>query len=309
MKEKNFQDLEINSADVVQIETKKIQVQRRMTTNIVPCDKLSNHPFNIPADKYAFILQNRAKCGCCETKNVVTPYWLDLCDGYIDLSPLNSFHREILFSAISAYEQGFKFLTISMMFDNLTGNAEKRHIYKEQYTAIREAIDKLGFTRITVDLEPLFKAMPKYKENYTGEARLVGTLLPCRYFDAEINGQKTFVMELLGESPLMTVARLKKQVLTYDTTPLAIANQKNTPLIITVKNYLLRRIELIKRGLNTSILLDTIYSECGITDKWKKQDVRKVIEDTLKSFKANDMIKDFKFKRQGRAYRSIAILT
>ncbi|MBR0032036.1 MAG: hypothetical protein IJP61_07100 [Treponema sp.] len=294
-------------------EKKKVQIQRRLKKHIVPCDKLSNHPFNYSTDEYADILEYRDQCGCVEIikkgKKVVTPYWLELVEGYVDLSPLNAFHREVLFSVISAYEQGFRFITFRTALHNLTGGNQK-YIRKEQYTAIKQAIDKLGFTRIEIDLAPLFKAMPKYKDNYTGEARIVGTLLPCRYFNAEINGQKTLAIELLGESPLMTVAKLKKQILTYDTTPLAISGQNNTPQVITIKNYLLRRINLIERGLNSSILLDTIYAECGLAnaDKWQKQDSRKILVDVLKSLKADGVIQNFEFKRDGRAYRSIKII-
>ena len=293
-------------------EKKKFQIQRRMKKLVVPCDKLSNHMFNYSADEYADILEYRDKCGCVEIvkkgKKVVTPYWLELVEGYVDLSPLNAFHREILFSAISAYEQGFRIITFSTTLHSLTGGNQTR-VRNEQYAAIRGAFDKLGFTRIEIDLAPLFKAMPKYKANYTGEARLVGTLLPCRYFDAEINGQKTLAIELLGESPLMTVAKLKKQILTYDAEPLNIAEQNNTPIVITVKNFLLRRIKLIERGLNPSILLDTIYAECGLADadKWKKQDFRKIITDILNSFKTVGVIKNFEFEKQGRAYRNIKI--
>lgn len=291
---------------------KKFQIQRRMKKLVVPCDKLSNHMFNYSADEYADILEYRDKCSCVETvkkgKKVVTPYWLELVEGYENYLPPNAFDREVLFSAISAYEQGFRVITFSTTLHNLTGGNQTR-VRNEQYAAIRGAFDKLGFTRIEIDLAPLFKAMPKYKANYTGEARLVGILLPCRYFDAEINGQKTLAIELLGESPLMTVAKLKKQVITYDAEPLNIAEQNNTPTVITVKNFLLRRIKLIERGLNSFILLDTIYAECGLADatKRQRQEIRKAITDILSSFKADGVIKNFEFKKQGRAYRSIKI--
>ena len=284
-----------------------------MKKRVVPCDKLSNHPFNMPADTYAFFLQGNTALKCVESvnngKKIITPYWLELAEGYFDLSPLNSFDREVLFALISAYEQGFRVGTISTTLDALTGGSEKRHVYKEQYAAIKQAIDKLSCTRIKVDLAPLFKAMPKYQENYTGKAELVGMLLPCRYLEAEINGQESLTIELLGESPLMTVAKLKKQVMTYDATPLAIAGQYNSPTVITVKNWLLRRIHSINRGLNSSILLNTLYDECGLADadNGKKRDVRKIITDILFSFKEDGVIQDFEFQKQDKIYRTIKI--
>lgn len=291
----------------------KFQIQRRMKKFIVPCDKLSNHPFNIPADAYAFFLQSNTAIKCVEAvkkgKEIITPYWLELAEGYFDLSPLNSFDREVLFACISAFEQGIRVGTISTTLDSLTGGTEKYRVYKEQYAAIKQAIDKLSCTRIKVDLAPLFKAMPKYRANYTGKAELAGMLLPCRYLEAEINGQETLTIELLGESPLMTVAKLKQQVMTYDAAPLAVADQNNTPTVITVKNWLLRRIHSIKRGMNSSILLKTLYAECGLADanNGKKRDVRKVVADILSSFKADGVIQDFEFEKQGNVYRAIKI--
>ena len=302
-----------------QDEPKKFQIQNRMKKLIVPCDKLSNHMWNYSAEEYADIIKHRDRCECVEGtdkkgKVVVTPYWLGLVDDCVDLSPLNAFHREVLFHAISAYEQGFRIITISMTLDSLSGGAEKRHVCKEQYEVIKDAFKKLATTSITINLAPLINAYPNYKKRLTGAAELTSPILPCKILDAEINGQKTLTVKILDESPLMTVAKLKKQVLTYDATPLAIPNQKNTPQIITVKNYLLRRIKLMKssrkeKGLNNSILFKTIYENCGLADadKWQKQDTRKIIVDTLTGFKNDGVIKNFEIEKSGGSYRSIKI--
>lgn len=301
---------------------KKFQIQRRMNRLVAPCDKLSQIIFEFSADEYADILENHDQCGCVEGikkgKKVVTPYWLELIEDYSDKLPPDAFTREVLFHAMNFYEQGFNFFTFSMALDSLTGGEEKRNIYNEQYAAIKRAIDKLGFTRIKIDLAPLFKAFPKYAANFKGDrdrAEIVGTILPMKYLETEINGQKTLAVKLLDESPLMTYAKLKKQLLTYDTSPLAISGQRNTPQVITVKNYLLRRINLMqsakrKKGLSPIILFETLYKNCGLTDASNsiKQNVRKEITDILSSFKADGVIKNFEFEKQDGAYRSIKII-
>ena len=211
------------------------------------------------------------------------------------------------------FEQGIRIITPSMILDSMTGGEEKRNVYREQYAAIKAALDKLGFTRIEIDLAPLFAAYPKYAANFKGDlkcAKLVGILLPMKYLEIEINGQKELAIALLDESPLMTYAKLKKRLLKYDLTPLALKGQRNTPQVITVKNWLLRRIELIKqRKQNSSILFKTLYEECGLADatKRQKQETRKVIGDILNSFKADGVIHNFEFEKQGRAYRNIKI--
>lgn len=305
------------------LKTEKPQVQQRVKKIIAPCDKLSQIVFECSAEEYADIIDNHRRCGCVEGykkgNKVSTKYWLELVEDYKDKLPLDAFHREVLFHAMSLYEQGFEYFTISMAFDSLTGGEEKRHVYKEQYAEIKAAINKLGFTRIEIDLTDLLKAFPKYaanskrkrKDNPDDRARIVGCLLPMKYVETEINGQKALIVKVLDESPLMTYAKLKNQILTYDATPLAISGQHNTPQVITIKNYLLRRIELIKqRNLNSSILFETLYKNCGLADAAKniKQNARREIADILNSFKANGVIQNFEFERQGTAYRSIKIM-
>ena len=293
---------------------KNFQIQLRTRKKIVPCDRLSQTFFKTPPEKYAGILEQRYKGGCKEDKEgkIITPYWLKLVEGYADKLPPDAFTREVLFDAISAYEQGIRVITISTTLDSLTGGVEKRHVSKEQYEALRAAFDKLAFTRIEIDLAPSFKAYPNWRRNYSGELKLIGTLLPCRFLEGEINGQKTFAIELLAESPLMTVAKAKKQLITYDASPLAIAGQNNTPQVITVKNYLLRRIKLIiERGLNSSIEFKTLYENCGLANASDsvKRNARKEIVDILNSFKADGVIQNYEIKRLGRAYQSITITT
>ena len=296
------------------LEEKKVQIQRRIKKLVVPCDKLTNGLFNFPPEEYADIITNRDKCGCLEDvkrgKRIITPYWLELVGEYESLLPPNPFDREVLFACISAYEQGYQVITFSMVLDTLTGGVEKYRVHKEQYAAIRDAFNKLMSLRIEIDLEPLLKAFPKYKANHTGEMRLVGTLLPCKYVEGKINGQKTLTVKLLDESPLMTVAKIKRQILDYDADALAIAEQNNTPTVITLKNWLLRRIKLIDHGLNSSILLDSLYAECGLADAAdsSKFNARKAISDILSAFKAEGVIRDFEIERQGRYYRAIKII-
>ena len=296
--------------------SKSCQVQQRPTKLTVPCDKLSKIIFTISRDEYAGIIENHEVCYCSEGvkkgEKVETPFWLKHVKDYKDKLPPDGFTRAVLFHAMNFLERGFKFFTFSMVFDSLNGGEEKRHICKEQYDAIKRAIDNLGFTLITIDLKPLLEACPKYAANFKGDlkrAEIVGCLLPMKYAEIEINGQKTLAVKLLDESPLMTYAKLKNQVMTYDISPLAIPGQKNTPQVMTIKNYLLRRIELARqrKGIRPIILFDTLYKNCGLADASDstKQNARKIIVDTLKAFVSDGVIKNFEFERQDGTYRAI----
>ena len=301
-------------------EKKSAQIQRRMNKLVVPCDKLSSLPFTLSAEEYHDAI-NGAEMGCLEkraTKTrpaVITPYWLEQAAECTDLKPLEPFHREVLFACISAYEQGYNYVSFSMALDALSGSEEKRHIYDEQLAAIKAAVKKLRNVSITVDLAPLFKAMPKYRKNHVGKATLTGYLLPCNVLEVELNGQKTIAVELIAESPLMTVAKAKNHILSYNVKPLQIPNQNNTPRVITIKNWLLRRIKRskvsrAKGGLNNTVKFDSFYKECGLFEASDstKRNARKIFFDTLDAIKAEGVIKGYDIKREGNKYESITIL-
>ena len=304
------------------------QVQERIKELKIPVDKLSCCLWDHTDAEFADIVNNRRQCGCLEGlvkgKQVVTPYFLSLIEDYADLSALNPWHREILFHAINLYANGYNLITISMTYDSMTGGAENRHLQQNtaRFEAIKAAIKKLAFTGIRIDLEPLIANYPKYRANYKrycpkdsakkGKAELMGTLLPAQILDEEsaVNGQKTFAVKILGDSPLMILARIKQQIMHYNTEPLAIDGQKGTVQVVVIKNYLLRRIELMKqRRMSRSIVFTTLYKECGLGDaeKWQKQDARKVVEETLEAFKAAGVIKDFQIERKAGKYRAIKI--
>lgn len=296
----------------------KKQIQTRMKKLIVPIDKLSNDLFKLPAEFYARILNGESmkikERFKDNGKEVFTEYWLKLAGGFLDKSPLEPFHREVLFAFLSAYEQDYDTVTFKMTFNTLTGT-DKSHMCKNQFEALNEAVKKLQSIRITIDATTLFEAEPKYKARYgKGSAKLTGYLLPCEIVEAEINGrEKTLAVKLLGESPLMRLAKAKAQIVSYDNAPLAIFKQFNTPLVMTIKNWLLRRIhttksERRKRGLNPSILFSTLYAECGIKDKpLEKKRSRERIFEILDAFKIKGVIAGYSVEREGNNYRSIRL--
>ena len=298
----------------------KVQIQRRLKKARVPVDKLTQRVFGegdnigLTVDEYIAMIRDGEYCFCNEKirgKDVETPFRLELEEGFKNELPPDPFTREVLFSAISAYEDGLNTMTISMTLDALTGGEEKHKIQKRQFEEIHAAFKRLAFTGITVKLTPLLEACPTYRKNYHRDGTLTGALLPCKFLGGEVNGKKALVIKMLDESPLMTVARMKKQIMTYDLEPLAIKGQKNTPQIMTIKNYLLRRIELMKqRNQTPSIKFNTLYKNCGLADASDstKQNARKIIVDTLKAFVSDGVIKDFEFVSElGRKYQRIKI--
>ena len=310
-------------------EKKKFQIQRRVKKIVSPNDKLSKTLFNLPAGEYADVIQNGRRDYVTEKiirgKKIKTYFWLGIIGvsegeeipthfkvegiGTVNICrPLNEYDRDVFVACISAQETGFEGITVDSLFRVITGDDKKQPTPAEK-TAILESIGKLLITAITIDFSEAREKMKKYD---SVPKRLVGAILPCKYLDGvEVNGRKTAIIKFLDESPLITIARAKKQIISYPAALRDIPNQNNTPLVIMIKSYVIRRVEeIIQHNMTPTITFADVFNHCGLTeaDKWQKQDARKVIAAIFETLKTNGKIKNFEFERDGNIYRAIKII-
>lgn len=301
------------------------RIRRKTTKMIVPCDKLSQIIWNWTPEEFAEYVGKSLKNECLEGKDkfgneIVTPYWLGNAGDYADLSPLTAFQREILFYVISLQEQGCKKILVTETSEGVTGDERGRALYDEIY----DAFEKLAFRWIEVDLTPLLKARPSYKNRYNGkrdngEWKLKSPLLPCRFLKHKDKNSRSVGIELLAESPLMIIAQMKRQVLTYDAAPLAIANQNHTERVTVINQWLLRNVEMRKRGHldSNKILLkpdpkkptETFYVGIGLADgtKRQKQQAREDAAKFLNHLKEEKVIRGWSWEMDGTTYRAIIL--
>ena len=113
------------------------------------------------------------------------------------------------------------------------------------------------------DVDNSLKAM-KYVDK-KGKKLILGkyTLVSARVLDAKVNGQPVDdVICFKYSCPLFDIANLKYQVIRYPHEPLNAPNQNNTPLVISLKKYVMRRILEIKlnKQLTPTITLRTFSS-------------------------------------------------
>ena len=137
----------------------------------------------------------------------------------------------------------------------------------------------------------------------------------------------------MRRTPLLDVAKLKGQFVTCDAALLDVPNTKNTELVLKLKGYLLRRVLQIvgsydnhkkhfrgkskdgkniyrkARELEKTILLDTLFAQCGLSDadRGKKRDARSIIEKIMNHFKAEKIISDWHFEKESGKFRAIKI--
>lgn len=279
---------------------------------IVPNFKLAKVTANQSHENYGKLLEGTTR-GVVEKRktkkrdNVITTYTLTNADGYDNTEPIDETDRAVLSVCCSAYEAGLRYMTLGMIIRGLTGKTRENHngtVNPDQRDTIIHSLQKLMSTIITIDLTDTNK-----KLHYKGEKKITSTLLPAKYITTIINGQPIEdVIYFLDESPYLTIAKSRKQLLTYDANLLDVPNQKNTPLVITLKNYAMNRIQEIKlHHMTPTLTLDDIFKKCRIENSSRdtKMNARNSIEKFFAHLQDKGEIKSFEWTKKGNKFYSL----
>ena len=170
-----------------------------------------------------------------------------------------------------------------------------------------QAIDKLMFTAYDPDIIDAFEKL-NYDDG-TAEKIVKAPLLPCKRGEKTINGQKADVIYFTDESPLLKIAQLKNQILRYDVSLLDVPNQNNTPLVISIKNYILRRVvEIKKHKMTPALTFDDIFKKARITgkDNKAKSRAREYIEEFFKHLQTKGVIKSFEWSKKRNKFYGVS---
>ena len=291
--------------------TRKTNTQ---TTNKIdrlrlPNDKVAKRATDCTADEYARSLQDDRALGALEVElpRTVSYFKFAHVEGFDDMTPLNFRDRYILSACVAAYESGLRALSLNQICRAVMGDKSNRHVPARLREAVLESLKKMMGVRITID----FTETRKLKGYKKLPARIHGVVLPCRIVEDElINGQRADMVYLSEESPLMTCARLKGQVLTIDSAILAVPNLRNTPCVMDLKGYVTFRVlEIVRHKMTPSITFADVFAKCGLKDAVAsvKQDARATILKTIESLKEKGEIGGFEVIRRG-AYHSVRLL-
>ncbi len=234
-------------------------------------------------------------------------------EGYENDSPLSEFDRAVLGVLISEYDIGNRYTTVNIIHRALIGKVGVQNavMRKNQKTAIVNSVIKLMGT--VVDFSGVNDSLKEmnYADKDGNEITLrASNLLLADIIDAKINGQ---VMEgvifFKANSPLFDIADAKSQIIRYPHTLLNVPHQNNTPLVITLKKYVTRRICEIKihKNLTPTITFDDVFKKCKLksADKHKQLDARNTIIKFFEHLKAQKFITDFQVKKHGNSIHRI----
>lgn len=278
-------------------------------------DKETKILFNQDSKEFLELINGTTKGGIIEKRKhgkkggkVISGYTLTTLSGFTFIAPLDEYDRDVLNVFVTEYENGAEYITLAAVQRALSGkNCESdkvSRINKNQDTRLKQAIDKL----MACQYDP--EIMDAYTElNYEGaESVEKASILPCERLKKRIGGKVIEVIHLLGQSPLHKLASIKKQILTYDADLLDVPNQNNTPLVIMLKNYTLRRVlECINHKLTPTLTFDDIFKKCRISDAHLevKRRAREYLEKFFAHLQDKKVIKSSGFTKKGRTFYSI----
>ena len=224
---------------------------------------------------------------------------------------LGQFDNDVANVCISEWEAGNRYVTYGTIYRTLTGKVgdSEANPSKDQLAKIKHSLKKL----MNIQLEIRFHDAAEKLGYNNGKKRTVKNyIIPAQFVECTVNGQKTTVIELTEESPLLTVARMKNnQIISYDVELLNIPKQKNTPLNIELKHYAIRRvIETIAhpRQLTPSITFVDVLEKCRITDadNKKKHRVRETLKKVFEHLVNCGVIDSYQVNKKAGVFHSIS---
>ena len=241
---------------------------------------------------------------------VITVYRISNADGFDNTDPLNEFDYAVLSVCISYLADGTLHITPAMIYRGLTGKESKGGKGKmtiEQRDAILNSIKKLMSTIIEIDESETNPAL-----NYGKDRAPItcSAILPARFVKKTVNGQDASVIYFDRESPLMIIARDRKQLLIYDVSLLDVPSVQNSWMNIMLKNYGLRRIAESKahpKQMASTLTFHDTFEKCLIenTHAEIKRRAREVMVKLFEHLQAKGYIKSFELTKKANAFYSI----
>lgn len=193
------------------------------------------------------------------------------------LAKLNAYDKTVLNAVCSIYFAGNTFTSVNAIFKVMNGNTT-REPKEEQKKKILASLEKLNNIVIYIDFSDEVKN--KYitlkdaeKDERVKDLHVKDRLIQYREIDAvTTKGRQVRAIQIFAEPILMTYSKMKarQEIMTIPADMLNIESISLTDYVIVLKEYLAKEITQIKKGArnNSLILFDTIFNECGLTDKY-----------------------------------------
>lgn len=220
------------------------------------------------------------------------------------------YDRAVHNAVCSIWEAGNEYLTPNQVYRCMNGLTKGEYVTPQRVGAVTKSIDKARRIYTKIDYRDEAKAWNEKIDKFIVE----DTILSAQKVTLEAGGEEVTGYKINTKPILYEYAQVSKQIITVPSKLLNIQGILNsTPEITVLKEYLIRRIEVMKHKRNKTqsnkILFTAIYNELELTDpdKYKTNRLRAHTKTLLQNYKKNKYIKDFKFYKKGRSFHGIEI--
>ena len=282
---------------------------------LVPNFKLCKVIYSLEQEKYDRMVVAGKRRRIVEKKNhkkfgdLFTVYKITNADGFDSDDPLNEFDYAVFSVCISYFDAGCKCITLAILYRALTGKGNTARLRPELRDDILNSLKKLIGTIIEIDASDVNAAF-KYAD--CDHSKHISAILPAHFDDKIINGNDASVVYFDRESPLMEIARIRKQLLKYEVALLDAPGIRNTFMNIMLKSYVMRRVVEIKyhTKLRPILTFADIFKKCRIENAHReiKSRAREVVIKFFEHLQAEGFIKSFELTKEATAFYSIKFI-
>ena len=239
---------------------------------------------------------------------ITTAYKILNAAGYQVLRPFTMFDRFVLAVCISEWLAGNRYTTVAIIYRALTGKIGRVDAKPSvtQRKVIIESLEILMSRIVDYGAEEICQIMGYNNGNpFVGK----GTLLPAAYIDfSAVKGDSDTLIFFTDEPPLLKMAQIKKQLVSYEACLLDTAGQ-NTSMNIEAKNYTMLRIQEIAlhKQLTPTITFADVFKKLRIENA--HAEIKRRVRDFMVAFfehlKSKGVIKSYETVKHGNTFYSI----
>lgn len=218
----------------------------------------------------------------------------------------NRFDRAVFNACYSLQAAGNLVTTTDILFAHMTGKDGRGKPSQEMRRKIKDSIIKMSRCWVRIDMERVNSAFG-YKDPKTIRE---GQLLYAKFEETRVNGKTTKdAVIFLDKSPLIQVAEVKKQILSYPMELLDVPISASEESII-VREELLRRMQtILNHDTEPSILFESLLEPVGYNNMRKEEKLRerKKVCKMLDAWKEKGLFNDYTIKKAGNIPVKIVI--
>lgn len=303
-----LEQMEAEEEDIFPIEILKSTVPDK---HIIPNNKLANRMTDgrIPFDGREFdLLLNKQN-------NISNPVTINYEDDAIQIQDKDKrftpYDRSVYNAVCSLYEADNNHFTPDQVYRCMNGLTEKESVSPQAVGHVTRSIDKMRKIHAKVDYTNEMKT--KNKEN-TDQFIIEGFIINADKIRIKAGGYEVAGYRMLPKPILYEYAQVTKQVISV---PSKLLNTKdvirNTEEVIVIREYLIRRIEIMKHPKNKNysnrILFESVFNELDLPNPTSKKSmkVRNIIFKILDKYKAEKYIKNYAIHKASRSFKGVDI--